>query len=113
MHELGVALDDRRRKGEGARREARELADGALGAAFAADLEMHQVEAGREPRAEQAIEKRGDAADRLAAGPEQQDDRPLPAALRSDRGLRGVRPTPSPPSDPYRSPRRASERAAA
>src|SRR5258706_241524 len=63
--------------------EAREAPEQAFPTPFGSDLEVHQIEAARKPRAEQAVQVRGDATDRLAARPEQQDDVALHAAFLS------------------------------
>ena len=82
MHDRGAGARDRGGEAERARDQAREHADPAFLAAFAADLEMHQVETARERRAEEQVEVRGDAADHAAVGAQHQNARRFHAALR-------------------------------
>src|SRR5262249_55093599 len=119
--ERGVDVQERRlgaqqgvRERERAHCEAREAASQPLAPAFAADLEMHEVEARGKPRAEQPVEMRGHAADRIAARPEQHDHRTPHAALRSGTCKRGLRSSePLTPSASYTSSSAASARSGA
>ncbi len=100
VHEAGAMARDRRAELQRAQREARQAPGQAFAAAFAADLEMQQVEPRGEARAEQAVQVRGHATDRLAARPEEQDDVARHAALRrgtgcTSRGRSASAPTPS------------------
>jgi hypothetical protein len=84
MDDRGAGAQDGGGEQERARRHARQQADPAFRPAFAAHLELRQVEAARQRRAEQQVEVRRHAADRAAVGPEEEDDRLLHAArLRS------------------------------
>src|SRR5204863_6337274 len=114
MQELRARAHDRRGEQEGARPQARQPPEQALAASFAADLEMHQVEARGEPRAQKPVEMSGDAADRLAARPEQHDHRAPHAALRSGTRGRGLRSSvPLTPSASYTSSSAARARSGA
>ena len=74
VHDRGILAQDRGRERERADGEPRRALRGRLGAAFAADLVVHQAVAGLQRGIEEQVHVRGNAADGLQSGTEDEDD---------------------------------------